>query len=294
MTSAIMHRTSNMTGQVLQFSNELYADLALERKKRPLLAFSMKKLSENCRHLSSLCDSIIGQNKWEAFFPLKVACLPEIAAKIKANGFGVEIINSAELKCAHTARLSNKILSGNTKSAKLISNGMREDGWRFVVCESIQELKMVDLVAQRSGTIQKILLRLKLTPRRRLGMPPTEILNIMRSASDFPNCQIAGIHAHPGSNVDQATAVKTTTAIENVLDLITASGFGVEYVNFGSGLPTLSTGTSDIEARLQIFNCIALKYGAKIIIEPGRPLIADAACLITSITEVRPRKISCQ
>jgi len=269
---------------------ELYPSVSLTRKERPLLAFSRDRVAENCREFASLCNGIIGSGKWEAFFPLKVACLPELLADVHDNGFGVEVISIPEFKCAQTMPSSPKLLSGSAKSEALVSAGMREGGWRFVVCESVHELTLVDRVARHWGTTQDVLLRLKLTPRRRLGMPPEEMLDLVHSADRFPNCRLVGIHAHPGSNVSQEVALKTTDAIERMLDALGSSGFKVNYVNFGSGLPPLSTGLTDLSRRIQTFKRIALQYQAKVIIEPGRPIVADAACLLSSITEVRLRE----
>lgn len=270
-----------------QVTRQFCTDISFKRKKRPLLVFSIERLSANCREFAGICDDIIGQGKWEAYFPLKVAGLKEIAAEVNSNGFGAEIISIPELKCAQTVSFSRKILSGNAKSDRLISSGIREGGWRFVVCESLQELTRVNRIAHLSGIEQDVLLRLKLTPRRRLGMPPAEILKAVKLAKDFPYCRIVGVHVHPGSNVTYEIALKTADAIESMLDTLVSSGFKVEYINFGSGLPALSTGSADLRQRIQTFNRIAVQYKAKVIIEPGRPLIGDAACLVASVIEVR-------
>lgn len=256
----------------------------------PQLFFSKNKIELNCSHFSNLCNSIFGVKNWESYYPVKVGNDPKILNIISQAGIGFEVINSNEANQVFELGKSPVILSGNTKSEDLVKTFSPHLGWRFVVCESKREVELVNHVAQSLGVIQLILLRVKLTPNRRLGMPVDDLLDIFSRSKEYSHCHIAGIHAHPGSNISYEIAMKTTNVIENTVNTIYRNRFCIEYINFGSGLPVIDTHLEDFTKRLEEFNRIAQKFNIKVIIEPGRPLIADAACLITTITEVRPRE----
>jgi len=251
----------------------------------PALIFWLPQLARNCQLLRSLCEATFTSGQYKIYFPLKVAPRTEFAQIVSEQGYGLEIISSRELQLTEGCYRTGIIVSGNLKTERLLSAALHR-GCDFVVCESPSEVQTVSRIAEILEIRQHVLLRLKVTSHRRLGMTLEQAIDIATHAHRYPGCAVMGLHVHPGSNVSADVAQKTCAVVRRAAEAFARANCPVHYLNFGSGLPVMRSGDDEVMVRLAAFESIARPFGAIVILEPGRPLIGNAAVLISTITEI--------
>lgn len=253
----------------------------------PSLVFSRGRLHSNIVEFKGICASFFS-SEYELFFPSKVAPWEPLLELFANSDLGLEVIHDREASVALRLAPSRAILSGPAKTARLVQRGLSIGGWRFISCESPQEVALVEELAVARGVQQEVLLRLKATPLRRLGMSIGDAERIVKQAPTYRGIRMAGLHVHAGSNQTAEEADLTADFIALAVERFSSAGVVPRYINFGGGLPCLDGNTDEIARRLQRFAGIARSVDARILLEPGRVLVGDAARLTARIVEVRP------
>jgi diaminopimelate decarboxylase len=129
-------------------------------------------------------------------------------------------------------------------------------------------------------------------PESKFGIDYTEVDRIREIAGEH-GLRIAGIHQHIGSGILQPE--KFMEAINVLLDA--AQHFeGLEFIDFGGGIG-IPYHEDEEPIDLQIlgrtiterFEAFCRSYGSelKLILEPGRYLVAESGCLLATVTAVK-------
>ena len=114
----------------------------------------------------------------------------------------------------------------------------------------------------------------------KFGINPNELL--YKDFTELKNVNIKGLSIHVGSNVkDIHTFYKAFSSLHGFFARLKgAKGFNIEYINLGGGI-SHEVNELFLDQYAKIIKKLFSEY--KIIIEPGRFIIANAGALITSV-----------
>jgi len=253
----------------------------------PSFRFSLARVRNNAATFRALCTQEFASTRYEAYFPIKVAPSTTIVQCLQEFQFGFEVINQSTAAIARAAVGSKTILSGPAKTEALISSRQATDPWSYISCESLTDLQRINAGGERSGCQVPVLLRIKATEKRRLGMSIDDARWSVIQIQHFPFVKLVGIHIHSGSNLSVREADLTVERMKVVAVDLHRFGLNLEVLNFGGGLPCINGQTEETARRLSCFAQLADALGAGLILEPGRALVGDAAALIAEVTDVR-------
>ena len=237
-----------------------------------------------------------------------------IAYSVKANsnlsvlktfakcGAGADVVSIGELKKTLNAGISsNKIVySGVGKTKDEIAFALKNKIEQFNV-ESIEELETVAKIAEQTNALANIALRVnpdisagghpKISTGKKtdkFGIPISEAKKVYELAKKFKSLKVVGIDIHIGSQIRHLTPFKK--AFKKVLSFcmeLDKLGFNIKNIDLGGGIGiNYDTDEQDQQFLIEYTNLIKStfkKTKKKIIIEPGRFLVANAGILVTSV-----------
>lgn len=225
-----------------------------------------------------------------------------LAVILKEEGLGLDVVSAGELTIAESVAFPMDMLylHGNNKSAEEIGLALKHHIGRIVV-DSFDELDMLAEMAEGTGHIPDILLRL--TPGvdphthehistgvtgSKFGFSLFSADEAVTRAMSLPSLNLVGLHFHLGSLISDVRPYQE--AIETVLDLVAEMkqkhGFELEELDIGGGftvqytldhpVPPISLYAEAIVSKI-IARCRKLKLPPPMLtIEPGRAIVAQA------------------
>lgn len=167
-----------------------------------------------------------------------------------------------------------------------------------IVVERPEELPVIQLTTEQLGKQIRVLLRLRPgvdahthtglttgTENSKFGMPLDMVRHILKHRTDYPRLDVTGIHIHIGSQIDNPES--TVRALDVALPLI--DRFHLSTIDIGGGFPVnyRETGSvTDIAAFGQAVRDTIGGRDVKLLIEPGRYIVANAGVLVmTALSE---------
>ncbi len=270
---------------VLKFKTPLYV-----YSKRTLVEH-YQKLKRSFKELNSLiCYSVKANSNLSI---LKI---------LKKLGAGFDIVSGGELYRLKTIKAPpHKIVfAGVGKTEEEIKSALDYKILLFNV-ESLSELEKIDKICGKKNTTAKVCLRYNpdievfthkfiMTGKSetKFGMDKKTILQILSQGKRYKNIKIEGIHIHIGSQISEPQ--NFVSAIKKVKELIKRINMPLKYFNIGGGFaaqydfsesPTLACDFAEhIKPLLK-----DMKF--KIILEPGRFIVANAGVLITKVLYIK-------
>ncbi len=257
------------------------------------------------------------RSRVEGFRDAFDAAEPLIAYSVKANanltllrelaahGCGADITSGGELFRARSAGISNEMIvfAGVGKSEEEIEFALDEDIYAFNV-ESRSELERIEGIAQRMGLSARIGVRvnpnvLASTPHEytatghsdtKFGVPWEEARALYRWALERDSLDPIGIDVHIGSQIVEIEPY--VLALDRVLGVVrdlVAEGVPLKYLDIGGGFG-ISYGQGsglDIGALAEEIVPRVLDSGLRLILEPGRSLVAEAGVFVTEVQYVK-------
>ncbi len=215
-------------------------------------------------------------------------------------GAGFDIVSKGELARVLKAGgdPSKVVYSGVAKTAEEISFALENQICCFNV-ESAMELERISQVATSMNVLAPISLRINPDvdagthpyistglKSNKFGVPVDKAYDLYMHAKILPGIKIKGIDCHIGS---QLTELKPfSDALDRVLllvDSLAKSGIELEHIDMGGGLgvvydnevpPTPSAYMQMLQTKLEGRNL-------KLIVEPGRSIVANAGILVTKV-----------
>ncbi len=226
------------------------------------------------------------------------------------QGAGADVFSYGELYMALRAGIpEEKILfNGNSKTdfelQKAVETGVK------VSVDSKDELHALSEIAQKAGKEVEIAFRVNpdVSPKThpkistglrasKFGIPSEDVVSIYREASELPGISPCGIHCHIGSQIlDTAPFREAAQKMMDLVEKVTALGIDLKFVDMGSGLgipykkdERAPTPRDHADAILPVFEerTSALGISPKLILEPGRYIVADTTILLTRVNTVK-------
>jgi len=219
-------------------------------------------------------------------------------------GAGADIVSGGELRQALRAGFppADIVFSGVGKTDEELSMGLDAGIGEFNV-ESESELRRLSGLAAARGARASVTLRVNpdVDPKshpyistglreNKFGVPIEEAARILREARLLPGIEVSGVQCHIGSQLrDLGPAREAVRAIASLSRTLLSEGFALRTIDMGGGLGVDYDGTgaprpADLAA-LVLPEIQGL--GLKLLLEPGRSLIAAAGALLTRVVAIK-------
>ncbi len=240
-----------------------------------------------------------------------------VAYSVKANGnlsvlrllaregAGADIVSGGELHRARLAGIPAEriVFSGVGKTVREMDAALAEGILAFNV-ESEGELHLLAERAQAAGRVAPVALRvnpdiLSPTPhpytrtghrQTKFGVPAEDTLRLYREAAHHPSLAPVGIDAHIGSEItDPEPYQQSLLFLLDLVDDLRKEGIELAHVDLGGGYG-LSRDLNAAEAAAPLAEHIVphlATSGLRLVVEPGRFIVADAGVLLTRVLYVK-------
>ncbi|MEV5981356.1 diaminopimelate decarboxylase [Streptomyces sp. NPDC052114] len=242
----------------------------------------------------------------EIFYSLKANPNVAICALLGSLGARAEVSSLAELATARRAGITpdDIVFPGPGKSPDELVACL-DAGISAIVCESLDELALVDRLARERGVTARVALRVnpnfsvkgaKLVmsgTSRQFGIDQETLLAQRDLASRFPSVRLVGFHIYMGTRVleERVVAEHTERILEAAEQLADALDIPLELVDIGGGLgvPYFEGERSlDPAVLTALLNPLVEKFAAdhprtRLVMELGRYLTAPAGIYVTRV-----------
>lgn len=274
----------------------------------PLYVYSRRHIEERLRQIQSAFE-------WASplvCYSVKALSNIHILELVHRAGGGFDIVSGGELHRVLKAGgdCSRVVFAGVGKSEREIREALAVGILMFNV-ESRPELALIGRLAAGGGARVALRLNPDVDPHthtytttgkkgNKFGMPADVLLAAAREALAMPSVRLAGVHVHIGSQILQPEPYRLAAArIAEVFGQLQALGLPVEYINLGGGFgvdykrlagaPAADSPrpAADIREFATAVRPHVEPTGARLLLEPGRFVVANAGILITRITFVK-------
>lgn len=274
-------------------------------------------IRENCRTYRRAAEEYFGADALP-LYASKALCFTGIYKIAAEEGMGVDCVSGGELYTARAAGFpAEKIyFHGNNKTDRDIRDAMDMGVGTFVV-DNHDELSAISAEAQRRGIIQRILLRITpgIDPHThraivtgnvdsKFGNPIVtgQAMEIVKAALNTKSVRLVGLHCHIGSQIFdiEPFADAADIMVRFIAEIKRECGFEIEELNLGGGLGVRYTEYDrEIDYAAAIRDIAAIVTGyckdngirmPRVILEPGRSLVAAAGITLYTVGSVKEIK----
>ena len=287
-------------------------DLALELGT-PLFIYDEQTLRDQCRAYRAAFGALT--DRFEIVYASKAFSCRAMAELVAQEGLWLDVATGGELAAARAAAgpPEHVCFHGNNKSVAEIEAGLDARIGLFVV-DSFEEIERLEGSAAARGRTQEVLVRV--TPGVRpdthdfvqtgqqdskfgFGLADGRAAEAVRRLRDAPHLQLAGVHAHIGSQIFELDSYRREVEVLFVAVDEWRRDFGFEcrIVNIGGGLGIRYT-AADRPSSITEFAEIAVgavRDGAarhdipmpRLFVEPGRSIAGKAAVTAYTVGTVK-------
>lgn len=283
---------------------------AAEQFGTPLYLYSKRSIVDHCRWI----ERALAGSDHLTCYAIKANGNRRILGLLAAEGIGADAGSLGELHLAFESGFPpDKVtFSGVGKRDDEIGFALQNHVHSFNV-ESEEELLAICAIASRLGTTARVLLRVNFdipagthpyittgSRQNKFGLPASRAKALCIRANTLPAIEFLGIHCHIGSQIIHSDAfIATAHAAVDFVATLRAEGHRLEYLNFGGGFgvqyhdyvahPLLPKDGTGPEVGLTTINLLKeimptlSSSGCKIILQPGRSIVAHAGILLTKV-----------
>ena len=228
-----------------------------------------------------------------------------VLARLAALGIGFDIVSGGELERVLRAGgdPAKVVFSGVGKSAAEIDFAIK-CGVDAINVESAAEMERIAARADLLGRSARIAIRVNpnVDPdthpyiatgmtQSKFGVPPDQALALYRQAASAKALTVVGIACHIGSQINRVAPFhEALTALVALVDEVEAQGVRLQHIDLGGGFGVRYRDEEplDIEALATALRREMAGRGLKLLLEPGRYLVAEAGVLLTRVEYLKP------
>lgn len=300
----------------LEFAGVDCTKLAKEYKT-PLYVIDEERIRHKCRAYISAMNKHFDGN-CETLYASKALSFKDIYKIVKSEGLSIDVVSGGELYTALSAGVpSEKIyFHGNNKTDDEIEYAINSK-IGFFIADCREELERIDEIAREKGIVQNILMRLtpgidthtyaavrtgQVDSKFGTAIETGQARELVLYALTLKNISLKGFHCHVGSQVFDGQTFCDSSDI--MLDFIKelekevgyraeilnlGGGYGVRYINSDEYLNIEET-ISEVAAHIKE-KCALLEMDIpRILMEPGRSIVADAGITLYTVGSVKTIK----
>lgn len=297
----------------LTFAGFDTVDLA-QKYGTPLYLMDEEKIRQHIReYKKAFCEFFPSGSKPE--FASKSFSCKQIYRIMAEEGMNIDVVSCGEIYTAVSAGfpMEKSFFHGNNKSDSDIQFAI-DNKVGFFVADSMDELVSLNRIAENSGIIQKILLRItpgidththqkistgNVDSKFGFAISTAQAENAVKEVFKMQNIKLCGFHCHIGSQIFESEPFNTTARLmlEFVAKMQKDFGYTTEILNLGGGF-----GVRYLESQPEINYFEKIKDIAKtvkeqckvlgiqmpkIAMEPGRSIVADAGMTLYTVGSVK-------
>jgi diaminopimelate decarboxylase len=257
------------------------------------------------------------ETSWQAFDQALKGQDHLICYAVKANanlavlnllaklGSGFDIVSIGELeRVLHAGGEAKKIIfSGVGKQSHEIIRALETGIYCFNV-ESLSELEKINHIAGALNVQAPVALRLNpdIDPKThpyistglkssKFGISSQDALQSCLHAAKLPHIRFIGLDCHIGSQLTEMDPFeRAADYLLSLVDTLDEQGITLQHIDIGGGLGVRyhQEQPPSVESYVQTLRQKLANHSLKLVIEPGRSLMANAGLLLTQVITLKP------
>jgi len=265
-----------------------------------LLDLTLKSINDNLRP------------NFRVHYAIKACANPEVLRHIRQAGLGCDCVSGGEIQACLDAGFPAEdiVYAGVGKSDWEIELALKAGIFCFNV-ESIPELEIIDLLAQKHHTKTRVALRINPNvgahthanvttglAENKFGIDMQDMMPVIRSLQKMDNLELIGLHFHIGSQILEMDDFEALSSrINELQDILEDQGIHLQHINVGGGLgidyqnPSLHP-IPDFKTYFETYHQnLHLRPGQLLHFELGRSVVGQCGSLITRVLYVKTNAI---
>jgi diaminopimelate decarboxylase len=243
---------------------------------------------------------------YHVHYALKANANDEILSAIQRSGLGADCVSGNEVKKASEFKFVNIFFAGVGKSDEEINIALEKNISCFN-CESLQEIEVINELAQKKNKIAPIAFRINPNvnanthkyittglEENKFGINLWELEEVVKHTQQLKNIKIIGIHFHIGSQITDLSAFKSLCLRANeIQSWFVSHKIALEHINVGGGLgvdyhdPDKNS-IPDFASYFSLFKqFLELRPKQTLHFEIGRAIVAQCGSLISKVLYVK-------
>ena len=268
--------------------------------KTPLYVYGRERIEDAYRAYEEAFKTV----PHRVCYALKANSSLGVLRVFASMGAGADIVSGGELRQALRAgfRPADIVFSGVGKTDEELRQGLDAGIGEFNV-ESESEMRRLSALA-RAGD-RRALVTLRVNPdvdpkshpyistglrENKFGVPIQEAPRILGEARGLGGIEVTGVQCHIGSQLrDLGPATEAVRALASLSRALLGQGFALRTIDIGGGLGVDYDGSgAPAPAELAALVLPEIRdLGLKLLLEPGRSLIAAAGLLLTRVIAIK-------
>lgn len=278
--------------------------LQLQKHKTPFYFYDLGLLQKTL----SVINTESEKYKYHVHYAFKANTNLKIIEVVKKNGFGADCVSGNEVKYAIANGFKNTdiVFAGVGKSDDEINYALDQNIFCFN-CESIQELEVINELANLKNKVAQIALRINPNvdaythkyittglEENKFGINPYEFETVLDKLKNLVHLKLIGLHFHIGSQItDLSPFKKLCTRVNEINNYFFNKGFDLPIINVGGGLGINyhepdNEAIVDFEAYFKLFHdFIEIRKNQELHFELGRSVVGNCGSLISKVLYIK-------
>ena len=269
-----------------------------KKYKTPFYCYSLAQIKNNYITFKNAFKSI----NPVVCFSVKSNSNLTILKELKKIGSGADVVSIGELLKAKKAGINSKkiVFSGIGKTEEEIRVAIKK-GVLLINVESESEVNLINRLSKKIS--KKISIGIRLNPNvtgkthrkistggknEKFGLSYNDFIILCEKIKKMKNLNLEGISVHIGSQITNVMPFKKMLSVVN--KVINKTKINFRFIDLGGGMG-ISYSKKEKEINLKKYAKLIQKFmknkNSKIIFEPGRFIIGNAAILITKIIYIK-------
>jgi len=265
-----------------------------KKYRTPFYCYSLSQLKSNFYNFKNVFKA----TKPVICFSVKSNSNLTLLKELKKIGSGADVVSIGELLKATKAGINPKkiVFSGIGKTEEEIKMAIKKRVLLINV-ESESEVKLINKLSKKIS--RKISIGIRLNPNitgkthqkistggkdEKFGLVYNDFINLSKKILKMKNLDLQGISVHIGSQITNVDPFKKVLSVIN--KIINKTKINFRFIDLGGGIG-IAYSKKEKQINLKQYAKMVNKFiknkDSKIIFEPGRFIIANAAILITKV-----------
>ena len=264
----------------------------------PVYVYSATTIRDRYHRL----DGMLAPVPHRVHYTLKANASRGILALLHELGAGADVVSGGELRRALKAGFSPSdiVFGGVGKTDAELAEALDAD-ILLINAESETEIRMIDRLAREREMTARVSIRVnpEITldaphdyiktggKGHKFGIPYDEVVHVGQVAADLPHVDLVGLDMHLGSQLSRIDPYREgTERLASIYSELQKRGIDtLEYLDIGGGLGVRydTEQPPDLRRFAELVLPTVADTGLKLIMEPGRFLIGNAAVLISQV-----------